>query len=104
MATRVSPIEQQQIMTAAVDALMSPSDYLRSAALRRPPIAKAPVAAPVFRPTYVPIVRELNSIGVNLNQLTRLANASGYVPAGLETVLAEVNHLLGKLMDLDKAR
>jgi hypothetical protein len=46
-------------------------------------------------------VRELNAIGVNLNQLTRVANATGYLPPSLEYLLADINGLLDKLMDLE---
>lgn len=101
MATRVTPIEQQRIMTAAVAAHISPSDYIRQAALRAQVIANGPTPPQTQpRPTRpVALVRELNAIGVNLNQLTRVANASGFIPAGLEPVLDELNRLLDRLID-----
>ena len=48
-------------------------------------------------------MREINAIGVNLNQLTRVANASGLIPPGLDTVLDEINTLLNRMIDLEGA-
>lgn len=101
MATRVTPIEQQRIMTAAVSAHLSPSDYLRQAALHAQVIANdAPaVAQQLAGSKPIALVRELNAIGVNLNQLTRVANASGLIPADLGSVLEDLNRILDRLID-----
>jgi hypothetical protein len=101
MATRVTPVEQQRIMTAAVSAHLSPSDYLRQAALHAQVIANdQPAPAPRLAPAKpIALVRELNAIGVNLNQLTRVANASGIIPADLGPVLEELNRVLDRLID-----
>ena len=101
IATRVSPLEQQAILTAAIAAQMSLSDFVRHAALGRTAAPPSRVETPRFRPTYLPLVREINAIGVNLNQLTRVANASGLIPPGLDTVLDEINVLLDRMMDLE---
>jgi hypothetical protein len=101
MATRVSPLEQQDIMSRAAEAQLSSSDFLRRAALRQAVTAPSAKPLPQFRPTYLPLVRELNAVGINLNQLTRVANATGYLPPSLAYVLADINTLLDKLIDLE---
>lgn len=101
IATRVSPLEQQAILTAAIAAQMSLSDFVRHAALGQSAHPPPRAATPLFRPTYVPLVREINAIGINLNQLTRVANASGFIPAGLEAVLDAINAALDRMMDLE---
>ena len=103
IATRVSPLEQQAILSAAIAAQMSLSDFVRHAALGRTAAPPPRAETPRFRPTYLPLVREINAIGVNLNQLTRVANASGFVPAGLNAVLDEINAVLDRMMDLEGA-
>ena len=103
IATRVSPLEQQAILTAAIAAQMSLSDFVRHAALGRTAAPPPRMETPLFRPTYLPLLREINAIGINLNQLTRVANASGFIPPGLDTVLDEINALLDRMMDLEGA-
>lgn len=110
VATRITPIEQQALMSAAVSAQMSLSDFLRQVALGRTVVARTPNRTPnvapnlpkAFPPTYLPLLREINAIGVNLNQLTRVANASGYVPAALDPLLDDLNRLLDRLMHLER--
>lgn len=101
IATRVSPLEQQAILSAAIAAHMSLSDFVRHAALGRTAVPPPRAETPMFRPTYLPLVREINAIGVNLNQLTRIANASGLMPPGLDQVLDEINDALDRMMDLE---
>lgn len=106
VATRVTPLEHQALMTAAVSAQLSLSDYLRRVATAGPVVPKAVQRPPpkAFPPTYIPLARELNAIGVNLNQLARIGNASGYTPAGLEPLLVDVNRILIRLMELERQR
>lgn len=102
MATRVSPLEQQRIMTAAIDAQLSPSEFMRRAALGVSLVGAPPAAVPTFPKTFVPLVRELNALGINLNQLARVANASGHLPPALDELLADINAALDRMMDLER--
>ena len=102
MATRVTPIEQHHILMRAGDAHISPSDYLRRAALGATMQAVRANGIARLPPTYVPLVRELNAIGVNLNQLTRIGNASGYLPSGIEATMDEINTVLEQLIKLER--
>lgn len=80
-----------QVQDLAEAAGLTVSAYLRSVALGRRPKAK---------PTRVAseLVRELNRVGVNLNQLTRLAH-EGKLPdeQTLESTLDEVLSLVRKV-------
>ena len=87
---RLTPDERAAVEARAKKAGLSRSDYLRRMALKGH-ITVAPPARLDFK-----LVAELNRIGVNLNQLTRAANATGQVPPEvrrlcrkLETIIAE---------------
>ena len=45
-------------------------------------------------------VDQLRRIGVNLNQLARVANKTGYMLDGLEEALAKVDQLLDRMIEL----
>lgn len=107
MATRVSPLEQQRIMTAAIAAQLSPSEFMRRAALGVAAVAHGSVAAtpstvPQFPKTFVPLVRELNALGVNLNQLARVANMTGHIPPDLDDLLDVINDALDRMIALER--
>lgn len=91
---RVSPAEHAEILLRAAGAGVSPSEFLRRAALTGEVVMQLP------REGDFETVDQLRRIGVNLNQLARVANVTGYVPDGLEEALAKVDHLLDRMMEL----
>ena len=87
---RLTPDELAAVEARAKKAGLTRSDYLRRMALKGK-ISVAPPARLDFK-----LVAELNRIGVNLNQMTRAANATGEVPPEvtrlcrrLETIITE---------------
>ena len=72
----VTPAEHQRIREAATQAGTPVSDYVRELCLRRQ--GAAPVVAGSRRnPAAKALADELRAIGVNLNQLARVANQTG---------------------------
>lgn len=45
------------------------------------------------------LVLELKRIGVNLNQIARVANSTGDIPPGLSAVCERVNQVMDRLVD-----
>lgn len=89
---RVSPAEHADILVRAAGAGLSSSEFLRRAALSIEIAAAAPHEADFET------VDQLRRIGVNLNQLARVANRTGYMPDGLEEALAKVDRLLDRMI------
>ncbi len=72
----VTPTERQRLEAAAKDAGTPLSEYVREVCLRRR--FDAPVVAGTRRnPAAKALADELRAIGINLNQLTRVANQTG---------------------------
>ena len=99
---RVSPAEHADILTRAARARLSPSEFLRNRALAShgasPGSASVVVAEETAQADFETI-DQLRRIGVNLNQLTRVANKTGYLPDGLEEALAKVDQLLDRMIE-----
>ncbi len=91
---RVSPAEHADILLCAAKASLSPSEFLRRSAL------SAEVVVQAEQSSDFETVDQLRRIGVNLNQLARVANKTGYMPDGLEEALAKVDQLLDRMIEL----
>jgi len=91
---RVSPAEHAEILLRAAGASLSSSEFLRRAALSTEVVVQHAPAADFET------VDQLRRIGVNLNQLARVANKTGYMPDGLEEALAKVDQLLDRMIEL----
>ena len=94
MQARVSPTEHAEILLRAAQASVSPSEFLRRSALSAEVVVQAEQASDFET------VDQLRRIGVNLNQLARVANKTGYMPDGLEEALAKVDQLLDRMIEL----
>ena len=92
---RVTPAERAAIQARAQAAHLTPSDYARRMLINGRVEVREAATLPF------PAITELNRIGVNLNQMTRVANASGNIPAGLATLLERLNTLLDEAMGLE---
>ncbi len=95
---RVSPAEHASFLTRAARARLSPSEFLRNSALASPGASPQDIAAEEAAGADFELTDQLRRIGVNLNQLTRVANKTGYMPDGLDEALAKVDQLLDKMM------
>lgn len=92
---RVTDAEYAQLEAGANAAKSSVSDYARLSSLRaRVEVVNAPPALSAKE------AMELNRIGVNLNQLTRVANATRDLPAGLEHVARQLIPFVNRVMGL----
>jgi hypothetical protein len=79
----VTAEEKKRLEAAAEHAGAGLSDYIRQLCLRRQ--GTGPVVAGSRRnPAAKALADELRAIGINLNQLTRLANQTGEVPRDRE--------------------
>ena len=88
LAFRLSPAERLQIEHAASGAGITASEYARMQTLS---------GRVVVRPSHTldhAAFDQLRRIGVNLNQLTRLAHQRESIPAGLPEILAAIEQLL----------
>lgn len=94
---RVSPAEHASILTLAARARLSPSEFLRNSALSSSAASQIVVAEEAAGADFETI-DQLRRLGVNLNQLTRVANKTGYLPDGLEEALAKVDQLLDRMI------
>ena len=92
---RVSPAEHADILVRAAGAGLSSSEFLRRAALSGEVVVQQDAASGDFE-----TIDQLRRIGVNLNQLARVANRTGYMPDGLEEALAKVDRLLDRMIEL----
>ncbi len=101
-SVRFTPEEWAQVEAWAAEASVSPSRYVREATLKRRPAVKP-------RGVRAEAVRELNRVGVNLNQLVRLVHrataqkgeaggdGAAVHPAEVEAVLASVAAAIDRL-------
>lgn len=74
---KLTPTERAELEAAASERGSRLSDYVRELCLRRP---RPVVAATRSNPDAKAVLYELNAIGNNLNQLTRLANTHDAMP------------------------
>lgn len=88
---RFAPTELEMVKQKAALAGMTPSRFIREAALGLEVKARRGAEA-------AQLVHQLGRIGANLNQLARLANARGFIIGDrVEAVLVEVLEAIGKL-------
>ena len=87
---RFTLAEVEYIRLQASRAHVSASDYIRSAALRvklQPPRSRADTE----------LLRELNSIGVNVNQIARALNRGRETPLYLEDIADRLSRILDEV-------
>ncbi|MCP9237906.1 hypothetical protein [Lewinella sp. JB7] len=95
-AARCSEAEYVNIRERADEAGLSLSAYIRQAALfdgeivvqQSPPKINAD------------IIYELNKVGHNFNQITRIANTFGFIPSELQQVCDKLDAVLDRILDL----
>ncbi len=88
---RFTPEQFQYITEQAETAMMSPSNFIRAAALRSRVNVILDGKA---------VAKELNAIGRNLNQLTTLANMGKIDTVYLEPIHQDLDKLYEKFFDL----
>jgi Mobilization protein NikA len=92
LSCRVTALERLRIDTAAAQAGLSASEYIRQQALR----GRVIVAE---RRTLDPAAfDQLRRIGVNLNQLTRVAHSSGEIPPEMARAAAAVERVIASFL------
>lgn len=90
VGVRLSEDEHQVLATKAAAVGVSCADLMRSAGLGKK------VASPkVDREGALTLAKELRAVGVNLNQLAKVANASGHVEVQQE--LADLREVLDRI-------
>lgn len=92
---RSTEADYAHLTARATAAGLSLSDYAYHAAKgMKPRVVQS-------RPTLpFAAIEELRRIGVNLNQLARIANATGEMPARLDPALEQLQEILGTVMGL----
>lgn len=93
LSCRVTAQERLRIETAAGHAGISPSEYMRRQALMGRVIVRE--RRVIDHATF----DQLRRIGVNLNQLTRLANQAGEVPSEVSRAAATVERFIIRALD-----
>ncbi len=88
-SVRFSPEEWQILRLKARSANLPVTTFIRRAALRREIQHRTTPAA----------IKAVNRVGVNLNQLTRVANATGRIPPKLQETLEAVDDTLERLLE-----
>ena len=102
---RCTVTEKQQIIRNAAIAGLKLSTYVRHMALQEPieakPISKRSNAlySPEELAAFNVLARQIQAIGVNLNQLTRLANQTGIISAEIEPLRQQCEQLFFLLLD-----
>ena len=97
VAFRVTPEEHARLSGKAREADLPLSTFARVAALRAKVVAARGAQAPC-PPLPVGVLAELHRIGVNLNQLTRVANTAGRCPKAVEPLLGRIAEILDAAM------
>lgn len=90
LAFRLTPAERVRIEQAAAQAGLGPSAYARMQAL------KGRVVVPEHRTLHPDLFDELRRIGVNLNQLTRLAHIREEPPPDLPRLCTALDRFLAQ--------
>ncbi|MEO1555869.1 MAG: MobC family plasmid mobilization relaxosome protein [Pseudomonadota bacterium] len=88
VSSRYSPAQYEAIVRRAAKAGVKPS-ALQHAATMGKRVVRETAPASDFE-----LVRELKAIGINLNQLTRVANTTGQMPAGLSECLDQLTTIM----------
>ena len=88
VSSRYTPAEYESLVIKAARAGVSPSALQTSATLSKRVQSKTSAASDFE------LVDQLRRIGNNLNQLTRIANTSKRMPAGLVEALDQLNALM----------
>ena len=88
---RLTPEQYESICSRAKTAMMSPSAYIRAAAMRH----KVCVV-----PGLKEMVHEMKGIGRNLNQLTMLANAGTIREVSLKEMDRRLDHVYIRLSEI----
>lgn len=84
---RVTEQESEELAHRASEAGMSESQYLRLC------LASSPNDFPEIRKTIKKLINEINSIGVNVNQIARNSNSGFFVPEDKVRLFAYMNRL-----------
>jgi Mobilization protein NikA len=90
LAIRLTPAERIGAEQAALKAGLTASEYARTLVLAGRVVVRQ------NRTLGHAVFDELRRIGVNLNQLTRLAHQRQLFPAGLEEVFAAIERILAR--------
>ena len=88
VASRYTPEEYEALARKADKAGVAISTLQHDAAMKRR-VRRVATPASDFE-----LVRELKAIGINLNQLTKVANRTGRMPRGLGTCLDQLTALM----------
>ena len=92
VGVRVTEAEEAELQERAQDARLSVGAYLRRRALGQ----RVRMAAE--RRLGGAELRELNRIGVNLNQMARAMNAGAAAPAGTREAVEQVSELVARVL------
>ncbi len=96
---KLTPSERAEFEAAAEAMGMPVSAYVRELAMKR-----SPQGAPMVHrdPQAKALLRELNAIGNNINQLARQANTQNEMPSlsALKTAMAALREAMAHIIDL----
>ena len=92
VGVRVTETEAEELRERAQAARLSMGAYLRRRALGQR------VRSAVERRLGAAELRELNRIGVNLNQMARAMNSGAAAPAGTQEAVERVGEMVAKLL------
>ena len=92
IGVRVTEAEEAELRERAQAARLSMGAYLRRRALGQR------VRSAVERRLGAAEMRELNRIGVNLNQMARAMNSGAAAPAGTREAVEQVSELVARLL------
>jgi uncharacterized protein (DUF1778 family) len=98
LSCRLTPAERLAIEQAALRAGLSASDYVRRLALTGRMVIRE------NRSLDYAAFDQVRRIGVNLNQLARIANHTGRLPAGLAEAVSVVQRFIVRELGGDRAR
>lgn len=84
---RMTDAEAEELSERASEAGMSESDYLRLC------LKSSPNDFPEIRKAIKQLINEINSIGVNVNQIARNSNSGFFVPDDKDRLFAYMNRL-----------
>ena len=102
---RCTANERKTIITHAENAGQSLSSYIRAVALQTPPvIAKSPASRRKRRSkaeldALDELTRQVKAVGVNLNQIARVANEQSIIAPSLPATCQQIDVVLAKLLD-----
>jgi uncharacterized protein (DUF1778 family) len=99
LVVKLTPSERSELETAATGQGATLSTFTRELLFRR---AAAVVAATRRHPEAAALMRELNAIGNNLNQIARHLNSTGELRAydDLPAVLDQHKRAIARVLDL----